>query len=332
MTAQRLWSQLADEVIAGERRELRLYAAEGLLPLPPNELLALQILLSQIDDNEVASRARRTIEAERAAAIGDFVSEDATPQEITWLARNLDRPEILGAVVRRRDVANALLVELAPRLDEERQEAMLLRQDRIVDAPEILDALEQNPRLSGYAKRRIAEYRQHLIGKLGDFDEASDEELQAAIESVRSIEPEGEKDQSTDLTENQIRGLTPSAKLKLARSAKGALRFILVRDSLSRVALTVLQTGGFSDLEIESVARNRGVCDEVLDAIAINRQWSRRYPVVLALCSNPRTRVTTSLKLLPQLAARDLRGLAKDRNISDTVRSRASRLYTMKTS
>ena len=33
-----------------------------------------------------------------------------------------------------------------------------------------------------------------------------------------------------------------------------------------------------------------------------------------------------------QLAARDLRGLAKDRNISDTVRSRASRLYTMKTS
>ena len=332
MTAQRVWSQLADEVIAGERRELRLYAAEGLLPLPPNELLALQILLSQIDDNEVASRARRTIESERAAAIGDFVSEDATPLEITWLARNLDRPEILGAVVRRRDIANALLVELAPRLDEERQEALLLRQDRIVDAPEILDALEQNPRLSGYAKRRIAEYRQHLIGKLADFPEASEEEVVAALDGARAVEPEGEKDQSTDLTENQIRSLTPSVKLRLARSAKGMLRFILVRDSNSRVALTALQSGGFSESEIESVARNRGVSDDVLEAIAQNRQWARRYPVVLALCANPKARVATALKLLPQLAARDLRGLAKDRNISDAVRSRATRLYTMKTS
>jgi hypothetical protein len=36
------------------------------------------------------------------------------------------------------------------------------------------------------------------------------------------------------------------------------------------------------------------------------------------------------MKLLPTIAVRDLRGLSKDRNVSEAVRSRASRLYTMK--
>jgi hypothetical protein len=330
LSSQRFWSQLAEEVIAGERRELRLFAAEGLLPLPPNELLALQIVLAQTDDAEVATLARQTIEAERTAALGDFISEDATSEEISWLARNLDRAEMLGPVVRRRDVPTALLVELASKLDEERQEALLLRQDRIVEAPEILDALERNPRLSGYAKRRILEYREHLLGRDEDLVEASDEEVEAAIAEARGLPEEGERDAVTGLAENQVRGMGPSVKLKLARTAKGAMRFILIRDASSRVALTALQCGGFSDAEIELIARNRSVLDDVLDGIAANRAWARRYPVVLALCGNPKTRVNTSLRLLTQLAVRDLRGLAKDRNVSDTVRSRAQRLYTMK--
>ena len=331
MTAQRFWSPLAEEVLGGTRRDLRLHAAAGHLPLSPNEILAVQVVLAQIDDEEVATSSLRSVRETPPERIGTFISEDATPVEVVWLARNLEDSDVLGAVLRRRDTPTSLLVELASRLDEERQEMLLLRQDRIVENPEILDALEVNPKLSRYAQRRILEYREHLVGQ-EEFEEASEEEVAAALVAAREIEEQGEKDETTDLTDNQIRSLPPSVKLKLARGCRGTLRFILVRDSIARIALTALTTGGFSDTEVEGVARQRGVSDDVLEAIAANRQWSRRYPVVLALCSNPKTRVATAMRLLPLLAVRDLRGLGRDRNVAETIRSRAHRLYTMKTS
>ena len=49
------------------------------------------------------------------------------------------------------------------RTQELLQEALLLRQDAIVEEPLILDALERNPYLSPFSRRRILEYREHLL-------------------------------------------------------------------------------------------------------------------------------------------------------------------------
>jgi hypothetical protein len=49
-----------------------------------------------------------------------------------------------------------------------------------------------------------------------------------------------------------------------------------------------------------------------------------------ALIQNPRTPLPTALKYVPRLSVRDLRDLAKDRNVPDAVRSMALRLYRIK--
>jgi len=328
----RAWSEIAQEALSGKRPELQHFAAEGLLPLAPEEYFGLRIALSE-GAGEAARAARNSLDAETPESLGGFVAEEATEAEAAWLANNLPSHALYEALLKRRDISVRLLCDLAPRLGEPEQELLLLRQDKIVDAPELIDRLEQNPRLTSYSRRRIREYREHLLvsRSLEPLEEASEEEVVVAIETVRQAVPaEGEQDATTGLSVQQIRSLPPGVRLRLARTAKGSLRFTLVRDGVARIALTALFGGAFTDGEVEQLARSRNVVEEVLDGIANRREWMRRYPVILALAANPKLRIATAMKLLPMIAVRDLRGISKDRNVSEAVRSRAGRLYTMK--
>lgn len=86
----------------------------------------------------------------------------------------------------------------------------------------------------------------------------------------------------------------------------------------------------WSDQEIEQIARSRSITEDVILGITKRREWVRKYPIVLALVSNPRTPIPASLRLIPQIAPRDLRNLSRDRNVADAVRSQAQRLYRIK--
>ena len=69
---------------------------------------------------------------------------------------------------------------------------------------------------------------------LEDLDQISEEELQAAIDEIKaSVEPEGELDTDTGLSEAQVRQLPPPMRAKLARGASRSLRIILIKDPKS---------------------------------------------------------------------------------------------------
>ena len=140
----------------------------------------------------------------------------------------------------------------------------------------------------------------------------------------------GEVDDETGLTETQVRALPMRMRLRLARGASRKLRGMLIRDVAPRVALATIVNNSWSDGEIEQVCRARNVAVEVLETIAAQREWTRKYPIVVALVSNPKTPVPAALRLLHRLAVRDLRNLSRDHNISDAVRTRSQRLYRIK--
>jgi hypothetical protein len=103
-----------------------------------------------------------------------------------------------------------------------------------------------------------------------------------------------------------------------------------MRDTNPQVACAALLFNNLTDQEIEQAAASRSVVEEVLQAIAKKREWVGRYPVMKALIHNPRTPLPIALKFLSRLAVKDLRDLAKDRNVPDAVRSTALRLYRIK--
>lgn len=337
--ADSLSSPLLEQVRSGNR-QFQLLAAEGVLPLPPEDLIPLQVDLAHGDDAEVAERARQSLRSVDVRLARPFLERQAGEEALAFFAEEINHPVLLETILRRRDVPRPILARLARRLPPDLQEILLLRQDAIVEEPAILEALEENPLVSSYSQRRIAEYREHLLPRqrtvapapvpdLGE--EMSDEELELAIEAARELPPSGEMEtERTKLSEGQIRGLPIPARLKLTRGAPRALRSILLRDSNPQVAVSVITNNNLSEQEVEMTAANRSVVEEVLVAIARRREWANRYNVIKSLVQNPRTPLAITMRMIPKLAVRDLRELGRDRNVPDAVRSTALRLYRIK--
>ncbi|MFN7939996.1 MAG: hypothetical protein U0X73_00230 [Thermoanaerobaculia bacterium] len=333
-------SSLVSQVLSGESRELQLLAAQGILPLPIEELLPLQVALAASERPEISGFARQALSDVEPSVIAGFLAAEAPTSVLAWFLRQGTQPEVLAPILRRRDVPRELLQEVAPRLSPDLQEVLLLRQDAILELPAILDALGENPRLSLYAKRRIGEYREHLlpherkpvakeIADLAVVADLTPEEI-SEIERVKALPHEGEMDERTGLSEGQIRALTVPVRVKLSRGAGRTLRNILVKDTNQMVAVSVLTNSAFSDEEIERVASNRQVVDEVLATIARRRDWVSNYAIGLALVKNPKLAVGVAVRLVSRLGVRDLKILMRDRNVSDGVRATAERLYRIK--
>ncbi len=324
---------LIEQVRSGGNVELRRLAASGLLPLPPEELIPLQIELARSADSEIAKLADGALAALDPRMLARLVDHTPAFEVLAFCADRLRHPVVLEAILRRRDVPRPLLVVMARWLPADMQEILILRQDAIVEEPAILEALEENPQITVYTHRRILEYRQHLLPRAAivqEIPEISEEAFVAAIEAVKVEPAAGEFDDLTGLSEGQIRLLPVPARMRLTRGASKTLRNILIRDPVAQIALGVIANNGIPDTEAEQIARNRAVCEEVLAMIASRREWISKYPIIKALVQNPRTPVVFSLRLVPRLSVRDLRDMGRDRNIPDVVRSTALRLYRIK--
>lgn len=330
---------LVEQVRSGQSRELQLLAAQGILPLSAQELIPLQVELVESESAEISGYARSSLEELDPQLAATFVATEASEEVLDYFAFNPTHPFVLEALLRRRDVPRRLLVDLASRVGADMQETLLLRQDAIIEEPEILVALEANPELSVYSRRKITEYREHLLPRDREAEVAAadlrsldlEPEDLVAIERVRELPSVGERDERTGLSESQIRALPVPVKIKLTRGAGRTLRSILIKDTNQSVALSVVTNAAMSDEEIAMVASSRSVIDEVLTLICRRREWVAKYKICLALTKNPRIPVGVAVKLLPKLGVRDLRMLSKDRNVSDGVRSAAGRLYRIKT-
>lgn len=330
---------LLDQVRSGANRQLQVLAASGLLPLPPEEMIPLQVELARGFDPEISRRAFETLKGVDARIAAPFLERQAGDEVLAFFAAETDHPRLIETILRRRDVPRPILVDLARRLPADLQEILILRQDAILDEPKILDALERNPQISGYIQRRITEYREHLLPQAKrpvpllpeEGEEISDVELVQIIEQVRQeAPPEGEVETETGLSEGQIRMLPVPARLKLARRASRQLRTLLMRDNNTQVALAALLGNPLSDQEVEQAAASRSVPEEVLEAISRKREWISRYNVAKLLLKNPRTPLPISLRLINRMSVRDLRDLGRDKNVADAVRSTALRLYRIK--
>ncbi len=333
-------ASLLEQVRSGSNRQLQVMAAGGLLPLSPEELIPLQVGFARGRDAELASRAAEALRAVDPRIATPFLEEAASADVLAFFASESSHPRVIETILRRRDVPRRLLVDLARRIPPDLQEILILRQDAILEEPDILAALEANPLRSSYIQRRIAEYREHLLPRErrpegsvpagGPVVEAADHEVAIAVAAVKALPAEGEVETQTGLSEGQIRLLPIPVRLKLARGASRVMRGILLRDSNIQVALSALLGNNLSDQEVEHTAASRAVAEEILEAIAKKRDWVSRYNVAKCLVSNPRTPLPIAIRLIPRLGVRDLRDLGRDKNVPDAVRSTALRLYRIK--
>lgn len=115
-------------------------------------------------------------------------------------------------------------------------------------------------------------------------------------------------------------------RMKLAMKGDREARGILIRDSNRVVATAVIQNPRITDQEVENVAAMRTVAAEVLRLISVNRSWARSYPIIHNLARNPRCPIPTVMSILPRIRTKDLKSIAKNRNVPESTRRQSARL------
>jgi hypothetical protein len=140
------------------------------------------------------------------------------------------------------------------------------------------------------------------------------------------------------LTEAEKRGsalqkiakLDITGRIQLAMKGTKEERALLVRDGTKIVALAVLESPKISDSEVEKFAGQKNVLEAVLRAIPMKRRFIKQYGVIRNLVSNPRTPIDVSLGLVKHLMLNDLKHLSGNKEVSDTIRKIATKMFRQK--
>ena len=143
----------------------------------------------------------------------------------------------------------------------------------------------------------------------------------------RLVNPEDEKRGSVL---QKISKLDIKGRIQLAMKGTKEERAILVRDGTKIVALAVLDSPKISDGEVEKFASQRNVLEALLRAIPLKRRFIKNYAVVRNLVFNPRTPLDIGLGLMKNLLIQDLRNLSGNKEVSETVRKLALRMFKQK--
>jgi len=336
-------------------RDVILNVARGFLPLSQEDLIAVLAYLTELDDPEVVQLAKTSLGDIPARIIHAFASnENANPEHLVILTHASFDAAVLEALIRNRAVRDSAIIDLARRAEPAVQEIIVINQARILRAPEILDALLENPNLGAEAKRRALETREEFFEKKArleqlkkvladeEFDDAASLDtiadlLEQAVDEDRKPQPETALPADLDVDENKGRSvwavilkMTVSEKVKLAFAGPKTARMVLVRERNRLVASAAMRNPRITENEVEAIAGMRNVEEEVLRIIGNRRDWTSKYPIAVALVKNPKAPVGVVLPLINRLTLRDLKGLKDDRGVSEAVRVNARKLYQAK--
>ena len=128
----------------------------------------------------------------------------------------------------------------------------------------------------------------------------------------------------------KIAKLDIKGRIQLAMKGTKEERSLLVRDGTKVVALAVLESPKISDAEVEKYASQKNVLEAVLRQIPLKRRFMKHYGIVRNLVFNPRTPLDVSLGLMKNLLVHDLRNLSGNKEVSETVRKLATKMFKQK--
>jgi len=351
-SARTIIERLASGVVP---RDMVENIARGFLPLAQEDLIPVLAYLALSDDATVAALARASVGEVPSRIVHGFASnEAATPEHLVLLMRASDDAGILEALIRNRAVPDQAVADLARRADAALQEVVVINQARIIRAPEILDALLANPRLSAETRRRALETREEFFDKKARIEaarvvEEDEPDVELPVDAIadllekaaaedqdrRSAKPPekteaDERDPKRKSIYQEIVLMTVSEKVQAAFKGGKTARTILVRDHNKLVCAAVMRNPRMSESEVESIAGMRGVDEEVLRLIGVRRDWSSKYNITIALARNPKAPIGVVLPLINRLTLRDLKSLKDDKGVTDTVRSIARKLFAQR--
>jgi hypothetical protein len=329
----------------------------------------IEILVYLTRNPVFGQEARMTLAAWDEASALAAVSGSA-PQEVLnyfWDEQNR-RPKLMPALIENPQIPEEELVRGAAAGSREFLN-MLLASPRAQASPAVLQALVENPHLRPneieQIKARLAPDAASAPDSSGVTDQEAEEahdvwtkdhETEIAAEEGKTFELVGPDEELKPPPDAQqpspaaaprtadsmslearkhtafvkVLKLNVAGRVKLAFLGNKEERSLLIRDGARIVQNAVLSSPKLMDSEVEMFANLKNVSENVLREIARNRRFVRNYAVVRGLVSNPKCPLDLSLTLIKNLHVGDLKSLQVNKNVPDTLRQVAFKLYRQK--
>lgn len=340
-------------------------AAKGALSLPAPEMLEILVYLtgSKLFSEEAALSLARWDEASLQAVLGNH----DVPRELLeyfWDEKNRRRG-LMPALIENPGISEQRVIEEAGKASRELVNVMLASR-RVHSTHAVLQILLGNTFLTEAEVQQLrdelaalgTEPAEHELEAAHDVwtqenAEAIKAEEGKAFELVGEDEPEEGAVPPTPEPEpvaapsaapsqkklevrkkistlQKISLMNAGDRVKRAFIGSKEERAILIRDGAKVVQNAVLASPKLSDPEVEMFASAKNVTENVLREIGRSRRFLKNYSVVRNLVNNPRCPLDLALTLIKNLLVYDLKSLRQSKNVTETVRKVADKLYKEK--
>ena len=326
---------------------LRMMGAKSLVPLAPSDMVSALFVLTFDPDPGVRETAARTAAALPDRILGGALRDEGiAPPVLSYFLSLLKGKEAYAEMlILNASTPDEAVAQVARECSQRIAEIIGQNQLRLLRHEDIVRGLCANPNASGALLDSVCDFavrsgvvlpdvpqmqaaRVRLFGPEaaaqppdpGPTAEEVIRELEVADEDAAPME-EGKKQNLTQ----RIMKMSISEKIKLATLGNKEARGQLMRDSNKLVAVAVIRSPRITDGEVLLAAANRAVNEEVLRIIYGNREWTKKYPVKLALVKNPKTPLSVSMKFLNTLRESEVKDLSRDKNVPSGIQQLAKK-------
>jgi hypothetical protein len=334
---------------------LRMMGAKGLVPaVAPADLVTMLFVLSFDAEEGVRATAARTAEGLPDKIWGVALrAEEVKGEVLDWLADRFPaREAALELLLLNGSTPDATVARLAPLVSQKLAEIVRQNELRLLRHDDIIRGLCRNPNVLASTLDGACDFCVRNGVKLFDVPQIVEayrrvhgvdptaappppEETAAALISEYQDElgrERGDEPQPPETAEQASRRLTitqrilkmsVSEKIKLATLGNKEARTLLLRDANKLVCMAAVTSPRLTEGEIMTLANSKTSNSDVLRYIYSNRELLRNYSLKLSLVKNPKVPLPTALRFLQTLQERDIRELARDRNVPNTIQSQA---------
>lgn len=289
--------------------------------LPAGQRAELLTVLCKDKDELIAKRAAESLVS---CALSDFVDALQQPEPaealFVYCADHLaEKPGIADAMAESIACPADQLLQVAPYL-KDAVNALVEDLERISSNPSLVTALAPSTHLGPRQKAMIEELQKNELP-----DEVH---VMRALEGM--VEAIPDKKERLSLYQRVMK-MRMADRIQLALKGGREERGLLVRDSSKMVQRAVLKSPRLTEQEVEGFAGMTSLSEDVLRAIAGNRNFMKSYTIMRILTFNPKCPVDLSLGFLPRLLITDLKHLTANKNIPETLRTTAQKLFRQRT-
>jgi len=313
---------------------VRLAAARGALPMSGPNLVTVLFIFYHGENEELKNEAYNTLKELSPGILKSVCGQaEIHPEILDLLARlHCHNMDVMEPLLTNKMVGLKTLMYVAEHASGDVLDLVASNDVMIRKAKALRTILINNPNADKTLKIRLG-WQEEVVAPEPDPEqlESSPETAEPGDETESELEGEIEElDDDTLSKYQQLLDMVVADKIKLALTGDKEWRNLLIRESNKLVNTAVLKNPRITDPEVLAVAKNRTSSEELIRLILLNKEWVKKYDMKKALVEHPRTPLQQAMRLMGFLSEKDIKELAKSRNVSQAIVNNARRLVMAK--